>query len=237
MLVISEWKTVDRIINTQVGIARYGDGEIKLICNQNIKSQRADSKLSERLKEILIKENQKCIVGIPNIYDGVLAPEGTKAHTFWTRMRTRPEYYAYMDKNKRYYSSFITRPDNTKGIDNIEYFEHCKKMWDGRDVVIVTGEDIAFCKREEILDNCNVIKTITGPPVNAWFQYDSILKQCLDFPEDTLYLLRLGPTATVLAWDLGLQNRQGLDLGHFGMFVNRVYNKSTEIDYDNSKRG
>ena len=52
------------------------------------------------------------------------------------------------------------------------------------------------------------------PPENAFDKYDQILKTCLEFSKDKLVVIALGPTATVLAYDLGVKGYQALDLGH-----------------------
>ena len=48
------------------------------------------------------------------------------------------------------------------------------------------------------------IKSILSPVKNAWNRYDEILSTILDFDmsKDTLFILALGPTATVLVYDL-----------------------------------
>lgn len=60
------------------------------------------------------------------------------------------------------------------------------------------------------------IKRILCPATNAWEQYDKILSTILELnlDQDTLYILALGPTATVLAYDLTQYGFQALDLGH-----------------------
>lgn len=233
-----EWATIRAIVEQKASIARYGDGELNLALDANAKAQFRDEKLAKRLREILKDKKSACLVGIPNMYNGNTAEPGTKAHHFWGNMSKRRYYDALIDPEKQYYSSFITRPDNAVSINTAEYFDYCRLIWDQRPVVYVCGEGVPFCKDAEYLDNAIVRGQVQGPAVNAWANYQEILTNCLKYPKDTLFLIRLGPTATVLAFDLCNTGYQALDLGHFGMFVSRFKKQSQELmDYDNTKTG
>lgn len=236
--VVPEWETVHAIVERRASIARYGDGEFNLAMGANAKAQYGDPALAQRLREILKDRKSPCLVGIPNMYNGNTAAPGTKAYSFWENMAARRHYDQLMDPNKQYYSSFITRPDNAVAINTREYFDYCRKMWDGRSVVFVCGEGVPFCKDADYLINASCRGLIEAPAVNAWANYKEILDSCLKHPKDTLFLLRLGPTATVLAFDLCDIGYQALDLGHFGMFYSRFKKDNPALfDYDNTKTG
>src|SRR5882672_5629281 len=234
-----EWATVRAIVEQGASIARYGDGEFNLALDANAKAQFRDPVLAKRLREILKDKSSPCLVGIPNMYNGNTAEPGTKAHSFWDNMSKRRYYDALLDPDKLYYSSFITRPDNAVAINTAEYFDYCRKMWDGRPVVFVCGEAVPFCKDADYLANAASCRgLIEAPAVNAWGNYKGILDSCLKHPKDTLFLIRLRPTATVLAFDLCHKGYQALDLGHFGMFFSRLKKQNPDLfDYDNSKTG
>jgi glycosyltransferase family protein len=231
-----EWETIRILVETRASIARYGDGEFNIAVGGNAKAQLGSPVMAQRLRDIL-KSNSPCLVGIPNMYNGNTAAPDTKQHSFWGNMANRRHYDCLMDPAKQYYSSFITRPDNAVAINTVDYFEYCRQLWNGRRVVVVTGQGVPFCKDEGYLGNCETISTILGPAVNAWSEYKQLFKRCLVFDKDMLFLLRLGPTATVLAFDLCHAGYQALDLGHFGMFARRFREGNQEQDYDNTKTG
>ena len=59
---ILDYKTaIDYIINNEVSISRYGDGEFFLIMDRDIPFQTASSKLKERLIEVLTSENPNIV--------------------------------------------------------------------------------------------------------------------------------------------------------------------------------
>ena len=59
--IMNEWETIDYIIQNRCGIARYGDGELKLCLGSATKSQQFNPVLSDRLREILKSTQKKCL--------------------------------------------------------------------------------------------------------------------------------------------------------------------------------
>jgi len=86
------------------------------------------------------------------------------------------------------------------------------------------------------------LSRILGPVRNAFERYDELLKQATRHPKNVLYLLALGPTATVLAFDLARDGYQALDIGHIDIeyewFLRRVSDKvPIRGKYVNEARG
>ena len=67
------------------------------------------------------------------------------------------------------------------------------------------------------MNNSKSIKRIICPAENAFNSYEKILKFVIDLKSDkkTLILISLGPTATILAYDLHKLGNQIVDFGHF----------------------
>ena len=80
--------------------------------------------------------------------------------------------------------------------------------------MIVEGEASRLGVGNDLFKNVASIKRILCPAKNSYSRYEDILKECLKLPEESLYIIALGPTATVLAYDLAKNNRRALDLGH-----------------------
>ena len=64
----------------------------------------------------------------------------------------------------------------------------------------------------DLFDNASSIKRILGPNTEAFHYYDKIIQAVNQFPKSTLILLALGPTATIMAYDLARQGYQAIDL-------------------------
>ena len=58
------------------------------------------------------------------------------------------------------------------------------------------------------------IKRIICPKKNSFNVYDKIIKETLKINKKRLILIALGPTATILSYDLYKQGYQVIDVGH-----------------------
>ncbi|MEN6621480.1 MAG: GT-D fold domain-containing glycosyltransferase [Smithella sp.] len=226
--VVDEEETVSKLI-AGASIARYGDGELKLCLGKSIKCQDYDINLSIALKKIL-KSSGACLVGIPRINDLSFMTEQKKK--FWTSFASN-KYTSLYYPNMRYYSSFITRPDSVPSLYTQEYFDSIKRIWEGKKVILINGDNRKMDRDQSLFDNCTYTRW-EAPAQNAWSEYWSILGQCAMQPKDTVFVLGLGPTATVLAYELNMLGYQALDLGHIGMFYSK-FKEGKALDFDKRK--
>lgn len=204
--VIGELETM-RAVAAGRSIARYGDGEFKLANNgPAIKSQVNSSRLAQRLREILL-DSGDCLVGIPNILSD------TPKIEFWQK---HLRFSEYLQPNRQYYSSFITRPDSAPWIDTDEYWGLVESLWRGQDVTVVHGSGKSL--KPEDLEGAREITSIQCPKQHAFAEYDSILER---IGTPTRVLICLGPTATVLAYDLCKKGVHAIDLGHVALFIRK----------------
>ena len=95
-----------------------------------------------------------------------------------------------------------------------EDFENLKKIWNNKKCVFVEGKQTRLGVGNDLFQNTKSIKRILAPAENAFEAYDKILEECLKQGKENLFLLALGPTATVLAYDLCRQGFQAIDVGH-----------------------
>lgn len=228
--VLTEQETLS-MLELGASIARYGDGELKLCRGGSAKAQAYEKGLSDRLKWIL-RSPSACLVGIPRIADPEAVPEDKRV--FWAKYAA-PEYANLYEPGKIYGSAFITRPDSAPHIDTEEYFERMKALWSGRRVVLVNGDNKRFNKDGSILETASAWERWEMPAQNAWAVYPELLKRCKGEGRETLFILALGPTATVLAFDLDEAGYQALDLGHLGMFYARFRRGVPLSEFDKTK--
>lgn len=77
------------------------------------------------------------------------------------------------------------------------------------------GEKSRLGIGSDLFDEVKTIRRIICPATDAFDLYDEILQTTLEkATSDTLVLLALGMTATVLAYDLSQHDIQALDIGH-----------------------
>lgn len=210
-------ETLNEIINTNKSIARFGDGEFNLIWGEDLPFQSFSKELQTRLHEILISDNENLIVGIPDIFTS-LSAYNKNATNFWRKLivTNREKIYNILNMDKQYFNSFVSRPyidlENKSKCKN--FFENFKKVWENKDVVFVEGNMSRLGFGNDLFNNCKSIKRILCPAKDAFSAYEEIFNACKELPKETLFIIALGPTATVLANDLATLGYKALDLGH-----------------------
>lgn len=215
--VVSIRESIHFILEHRCSVARYGDGEMKLIMGNNISFQKFYPHLQKRLSEILQSDDSNLIVCIPNVF-GSLAIYTEHDKIFWREYmsRSRKMWYNLLDKNRIYYDAFVSRcylPYQDKTIA-VECFQLWKQLWNGRDLLIVEGEKTRLGIGNDLFDNVRSIKRILAPVINAFERYDELLEDVENYDKNSLVLIALGPTATVLAADLSRVGYQAIDIGH-----------------------
>ena len=94
-------------------------------------------------------------------------------------------------------------------------FDNLKKIWNNRDVIIVEGEYTRLGIGNDLFDNCKSIKRIICPPENAYYKYEDIAESIRrNANKKSLILMSLGPTATILSYNMSKEGYQCIDTGH-----------------------
>lgn len=215
--VIDAEGTLKELIKTNKSICRFGDGEFSLIFGESIPFQNYSQNLENRLKEVLSSKNENLMVGIPNIFGSLEDIRLKKTKNFWRKyvVYNREKLYSYLNLSKKYYDAMVSRPYfNVAGGDRKQKFDEYKEVWADKDIVFVEGEGSRLGFGNDLFSNVKSIQRILCPSKNAFDKYDEILKTCLEIGKEKLFILALGPTATVLAYDLTQNGYRALDLGH-----------------------
>lgn len=216
--IMSDIETLNHILKNGCSISRFGDGEFNLMRNVGIKFQKKDEKLAERLREISSFNGDKnVLICIPDIFKSL---EGftSEARKWWSNYLkcTRGFWYEifrgdlYGDTNlTRFYVESLNK-------NRDEYVSKLKELWQDKSVLIVEGKKSRLGMGNDLFRNAAGISRILCPASNAFDFYDEILaetKEELNKKKYDLLICALGPTATVLSYDLA-DEIQSLDLGH-----------------------
>lgn len=242
-------EAIDLVINEGKSLCRFGDGEFAVIAGENRqKFQRADKKLAERLKEVLASDRKDILICIADIY-GDLSKynEDTRYHIRgYISENVRKQHYELLDMDRIYYDSWLTRP-YASYVDNytnapLKRFAHLKRVWAGRDLLIIEGEKTRMGVGNDLFVEANSIVRILGPAEHAFDRYEEILALAKKQDRDRLVLIAMGATATVLAYDLACDGFQALDIGHVDMeyeWMNAGERKKTVVKhkYNNEVAG
>lgn len=211
--------TFDMLKTDKKSLCRFGDGEISWIYrdSKGYFSQENSKELSDRLRNIILSDNKNILVGVPNFFGSL--EHYTQKHRESRNTHLAKYYKRWMEllNSKKYYTdALITRVyyglNDNKSED---MFNNWKSVWENKDIIIIEGSQTRFGVGNDLLNNSRSIRRIIAPAENAFQSYEEIL--CIAkqyFSEGVLFLISLGPTATVLAYDIGLFGSQAIDIGH-----------------------
>lgn len=212
-------ETIDYILKHRCSVSRFGDGEFQTMEGGGNGFQHPDEKLKERLLQVFKSNDDKLLVCM----DGCYKHANSGAHgikVFYMRFMLRNKsVISWTDYNKIYGEAGFTRfyVHSTDKAHSKCIIEKIKKFWQNRDVYIVEGRLTRFGVGNNLLDNAKSVHRILGPSKSAFDKYDEILRTAensIPKNSNTLVLLALGMTATVLAYDLSKLGYQAIDVGH-----------------------
>lgn len=247
-------ETMHQIISNKMSLCRFGDGEFKWLFGINFDSfENTSDTLSENLGNILKNASKKnVLIGLPDAFRG-MNDFKTKSRHFWQYfiVKYHKNLSYYLSKNVVYYNANISRfYMDYKDLEIIKKrFNLIKKLWNKRKILLVEGQKSKNGIGNDLFDNAESIRRIICPSKNAFESYDKIKKAIIEnVDDDEIVLLSLGPTATLLAYDLATAQRQVVDFGQIdveyewfkkratskvaltGKFVNEVDTDSTRVD-------
>ena len=219
--------TVRYLVTNNISVSRFGDGELNIIMGGCVHFQEYNATLRERLIEILqLPEIPGFKVAIP-IMINTLENLTDESHRFWTmNMHTGRMHWHRLCANKNYLDSQFTWSyllSNNKA-EARECLMLLPKLWDNQDVLLIEGEG-KFGVNLSFMSNTRSICRIICPSSNAFTHYDEILMAIRRYYRGQLVLLSLGPTASVLAYDLFREKIRAIDIGH----LNLCYQEIEEI--------
>jgi hypothetical protein len=208
--VVSEHETVRTLLRFGKSIARFGDGEIKIVCGSGYSREPANAELAAEMKQILIGEGHPdALVGIWS--NNPLSPKHDNQE------RYRAKFMRVIQPRKvRYYSSFISRPDSTPWIRNKEYAMMLASLWENKFAVVVCEKHGSMHGTVRL--HARIAKHIACPRVQAYAKIDELERAVLK-AEPEIAIISAGPTATCLANRLAAHGLQAIDLGSAGRWL------------------
>jgi hypothetical protein len=191
-------------------IARYGDGEFKIVRGLGCVSQVADRHLKEELANVLLSPpSDPCLRAIPR-----LDPQLAKNKN-WSRYEG--SYPQHLASNVTYYSAFISRPDSAPHIWTPEFYNDVASLWRDEKVVLVSGTERSLTADFLTSHGARHVHNIVCARRDAYADIDSIERSVIKSGIKRA-ILCAGPMATCLAHRLAQQGVHAIDLGHIGMF-------------------
>lgn len=218
--VMSIDETIEELIRSEKSIVRFGDSDIVMMCGRETIVQDRAPELGEKIVRILRCEQENLLVGIPDIFEG-LSQYTPKSQRFWKNhlLIFRHVYAKNCVTDRPYCNAFLSRMYYNYADKSLcgPWIAKFRRVWDDKDLVVVEGAGTHNGVENDLLDNAHSVQRIVCPPTNAWQVYDKILKACLEFEKDRLFLVSLGSTAKALTSDLVGKGYRVIDIGNLDM--------------------
>lgn len=208
-----------KIIRKRSSLCRFGDGEFEIMMGRERPwFQKVRKELSKRLCEIIKSDEDGIIIALAADFGNLDMFKDESADIIREYMAngTRDDIMKYIDLKKVYYDAYVTRPyilyKERTTADKL--FPLFKQIWRNRNIIVVEGKYARIGVGNDLLVGAKTIKRILCPSKNAWDVYDKILSSILKLADrEDLICISLGPTATVMAYDLAKKGYQVLDIG------------------------
>ncbi len=216
--ILSEVESLKRIRDDRLSIGRFGDGEFQLMGGNKIEFQKRNLSLRMLLRQAFTDLSMpNYVVGIPTL----LMQTEDPISNIWRESIKAGDIHRLLQLERAYHSAFISRPDSL-GPEAADAEPDIWNLWRdivrGRRIVLVQSKDVGV-NQEKFLAEATSIKLVKAPCAHAFTQYDYLKEQVGEHDAESLFLISLGPTATVLAYELAAVGWQGIDIGQLWKFI------------------
>jgi len=210
---------LEKLIKENKSVCRFGDGELELMRgNARPWFQKTDSQLAKRLNEVFKSDREDLLLAVSDNFGNLekyteAAANGIRHYLSNGR---RKQILDVIGTDREYYDAYMSRPymmyrdkGNAKGI-----FDLFKELWSERNILLIEGKYMRSGIDNDLFANAKSVRRILGPSENAFDYYEEFMEAVKKYANrDDLILLGLGPTATVLAYDISALGFQAIDLG------------------------
>lgn len=215
---LSMISSLDVARSGRVNLSRFGDGEIKLMCNAdyNLAFQKNSPELRAALVDVFAVAKSSP--------DRLMLGMVPMIHTqFWTQFFTEYWHQAepFFRGLERLANSHMSRPKMFLDHGQ-EAVDSWRKVWDMQDVVVVTGRGSRFELEPALFNNAKSIAFEESLPRDAFADLPRLADK-LTFGKQDLVLVSLGPAGSILPSMLAPQGTWAMDIGHLSSSYAQVF--------------
>jgi len=217
--ILNEEATLDCILNNPKSISRFGDGELMIIMGHSISFQEYNELLAKRLEEVLTTKYKNIYIGLGYryfnydiyneknmVFNKFYTLEAPKYRKFLLQKCHKEITYISTEFNQRYYSMEYAEMEN--------WYSKVKKIFYGKEIVVFIGEAAYKGLQYNLFEEASGVEYVLGASRNAFKDYDTLLRDAKKYKKSKLLCFILGPTSTVLAYDLAREGYLAYDIGH-----------------------
>jgi hypothetical protein len=208
-VIYDEYATM-RKLGEGFSIARFGDGEAKLMRGADALREPRNAKLAAELIDTMQNPHERCLRGV--LIDNPKSPKRASL------ARYVPQLAVYMG-NGDYYSAHISRADHAPWMETAEYAELAHALWRGKRAVVVAESELVSTYRAVSMTAREVV-LVPCPHRETYAVIDSIESAVVEARPEVV-VMAAGPAATCLANRLSKRGIQALDFGRIGSLIVR----------------
>ena len=211
-------ETAQYLLSSDASFIRFGDAEMKLLTGRATYFQKVRVSLTEALTKVFTTTDAGYIIGIYDAFSGFPATK-KQSGDWWT---DKADFYRkfvreYGNFSHQYFaawvSSFYTHTYQTYCGSMVPLlYSTLREIWRGKDLVILRGDN-GMKYENDVYDTCRSQKVLYAPAKNAWDHYTELRDALMQEDPNALYILSIGPTSKLLAYELVKAGRRALDLG------------------------
>jgi hypothetical protein len=207
--ILDELQTVQQLLDNGRSLARFGDGEVKLMDGASQIREPKNTSLGAELRATIAEADPRLLVGIPT-----MDSRGPKIRNWEARA---PRFLKHLNPNVQYGSAFVSRPDSSPWIMTQEYANKVVDLWRKKRVTIICEEHskLLTVLRKTCKEKLDWVKCPSHEAYKHISEYENYVLR----GRSDIVVLSHGPSATCLARRLALQDRQCIDLGSVGGFL------------------
>ncbi|WP_422389996.1 GT-D fold domain-containing glycosyltransferase [Arthrobacter sp. N1] len=219
---LSMMDTMDQLVAGK-SIARWGDGEIKLMVQPefDLMYQKSNTSLAADLRRMLAGYDMtadRLLLALPTVFTTrlwmgiwsenwhVLGPILEVSTASWGNTHiSRPPFF------------------QRHGTDAVAAW---RRVWEGKRICVVAGRGSRFELLPELFDNVAGVIRVDSEPSDAYVTLPDLKRRLHDVDDVDLFLLALGPSGTVMAGHLASEAggaRQAIDIGHLASSYLNVF--------------
>ncbi|WP_423364072.1 GT-D fold domain-containing glycosyltransferase [Mycoplasma sp. P36-A1] len=212
---LSMKETLEYIEKNKLSFSRFGDGELKLMLRNdyNLKFQKNSENIQVDLKNCLNSKVENLLIGFSNVYHDL--HWASVYADIWFEIKPM------LINHNVFGHAHVSRPlfFLTMGQDGVDLW---RKIWDDKDITIITGQSSRFDAIDALFDNAKTINYMYSVPKNAYDDLPRILDE-IQNNQSELFLISLGPAGTILTFELAKLGKWAIDIGHINSSYENVF--------------
>jgi len=208
-------ETLQYITENKISLARYGDGEFKLMLNErfHLNFQNNSIELREDLMRVMEDKLDNLLVGFPQVFH-------TKhwANVYASLWADLKPLCVLQD---RYGQAHISRPlfFQIYGDYGVDLW---RNLWKDKKIKVITGKGSRFDLVDRLFETASDITFEYSTPTNAYSDIDRLVSVLEKETDIDLFLVSLGPAGTILTYRLAKLGKWAIDVGHISSSYEHV---------------